>query len=175
MAYGLWLTAIMRILGIDPGTATIGYGLIDADGSHNRRITAVEHGVLHTDKETPAGERLRRIYLDVCTLIRQWKPDMLSVESLYFFKNAKTAISVSQAGGVIMLAGTQKKLAITEVTPLQVKMAITGYGNADKKQVQHMVQKLLQLDEVPRPNDAADALGAAICCALQQQKRVGAP
>ncbi len=151
----------MTILGIDPGTATIGYGLI----KKNEEMKLVEYGCIKTAKDLSTAERLKKLHSQLTTLIKKHKPDIVAVEDIFFFKNLKTAIKVSQARGVILLTAANSKIPIFECTPLQVKQAITGYGRAEKIQVQKMVKLLLDLDKIPKPDDAADALAAAICCA----------
>lgn len=149
----------MRVLGIDPGTAIVGYGIIDFEKNEYKTIT---YGCIYTDKDLELEERLLIIYEELERIIKKFKPDHMAIEELYFFKNAKTVISVGQARGVTVLAGMKAKLNPKGYTPLQVKMGITGYGKADKKQVQKMVQKILKLDEIPEPDDAADALAIAV-------------
>jgi crossover junction endodeoxyribonuclease RuvC len=149
----------MIILGIDPGTATTGYGLIKTDEKGH----CLDYGCIVTDPSETPEKRLKKIYEGVSKLIRLYKPDILSVEKIYFFKNLKTALPVSQAKGVILLAAARKNIKICEFTPLQVKIAVTGFGRAEKKQIQKMVKIMLRLKELPRPDDAADALAVAIC------------
>ena len=151
----------MRILGIDPGYAIVGYGVVDYA---KNRFSTVGYGAITTKAKTPFENRLADIYNDMLEIIDKYKPDELSIEKLYFNTNTTTAIDVSQARGVIVLAAHTKGLKINEYTPLQVKQAITGYGKADKKQMQKMVQVLLNLDSIPKPDDAADALAIALCC-----------
>lgn len=159
----------MIILGIDPGTARMGFGVISkisSSKSKNRnKIKCLDYGVIKTSPDLEDAERLKILYNQLNRLIRKYNPDFLAVESLYFFKNAKTAILVAQAKGVILLAAAKKKIPVSEFTPLEVKMTITNYGRAEKKQVQKMIKILLNLRELPSPDDAADALGIAICCA----------
>lgn len=152
----------MTILGIDPGTATTGFGVIKET---KKELFCLGYGAIITSPDFSDAERLRQLFNELNLVIRHYEPDILAVERLYFFKNSKTAMTVAQAKGVILLAGVKKGLPIVEFTPLQVKTAITGYGRADKSQVQKMVKVLLSLDKLPKPDDAADALGAAICCA----------
>ncbi len=159
----------MIILGIDPGTARLGYGVIEKIG---KKLYHLGHGVIETSRDDSDAERLKQIYNGLNKLIREHKPKILAVERLYFFKNQKTAITVAQAKGVILLTGAKKRLPIFEFTPLQVKMAITGYGRAEKLQIQKMVKVLLRLEEIPKPDDAADALGVAICCAYSLKEKV---
>ncbi len=155
----------MIILGVDPGTATMGYGVLESVGN---RYHALAFGVLETPKTIPAHERLRLLYEGLNTLIEQFQPDVLATEQLLFSTNRRTAIQVARAAGVALLTAAQHRLPWYEYTPMQVKQAVTGYGGADKKQVQQMVQRLLALPEAPRPDDAADALAVAICHAHHQ-------
>jgi len=154
----------MRILGVDPGTAITGFGVIDAEGN---RFSFVDAGVIRTPKEQPMPERLSTIYDELHELIKEFKPDVMSLELLYFARNVTTAMTVGQARGVITLCASQANLPIYEYTPMQVKQAVTGYGKADKKQIQEMVKKLLQLSAIPKPDDAADGLAIAITHAGQ--------
>ncbi len=151
----------MIVLGIDPGTATTGYGVVReiAPG----KIVPVDFGVILTFPEQSPPNRLAQIYDAVNHLIEKHNPDTVATERLFFSNNEKTALSVGRAIGVILLAIEQHKLPWTEYTPMQVKQAVTGVGSADKKQIQWMVTKLLGLKEVPKPDDAADALAIAIC------------
>lgn len=151
----------MIILGIDPGTASVGFGLIKM----NRGLELVDYGCIHTTTRLKTEERLAKIYQEVFQLIKKYKPSAVAVEDLFFFKNQKTVIKVSQARGVILLAIARSKTRLLEFTPLQVKQAVACYGRADKKQVQQMVQAILNLKKIPKPDDAADALAIAICCA----------
>ncbi len=150
----------MLVLGIDPGTATTGFGLVreHADGA----LEAVHYGVITTPARTPMAERLQQIYREMTTLIATYHPDSAAVETLFFGKNVTTAITVAQGRGVILLALAEAGLPIREYKPSEIKQAIAGYGNADKRQVQEMIRQLLELDELPRPDDAADGLGVAI-------------
>lgn len=149
----------MRIIGIDPGTGILGFGVVD---SKNGKYTLVTAGVITTPAHTPLDERLEEIFDGLTEIIRETKPDVMSIEKLFFSRNVTTAISVSHARGVAMLVGRKAKLPIAEYTPMQIKQAITGYGKADKKQIQEMVRLQLRLREVPKPDDAADALAAAL-------------
>ena len=151
----------MVILGIDPGTATTGYGLI----KKNKKLSAVIYGCIKTSADLSTGERLNKLHKELNSLIKKYKPDIVAVEDIFFFKNLKTAIKVSQARGVILLTIAKLKIPIFECTPLQVKQAVACYGRAEKIQVQKMVKTLLNLKETPKPDDAADALAVAICCA----------
>lgn len=153
----------MRVLGIDPGTALMGSGVVIAEGS---RLRAVAYGALETPAGMPVAERLRVLYRAVRDLIATHRPDVLAVEELFFGRNVTTAIHVGQARGVVLLAAAETGLAVAEYTPAQVKQAVCGYGRADKTQVQKMVKTLLNLPAPPRPDDVADALAVAICCAF---------
>ncbi|NLX10108.1 MAG: crossover junction endodeoxyribonuclease RuvC [Chloroflexi bacterium] len=150
----------MLVLGIDPGTATTGYGLVreHPDG----RLEAVAYGVITTPARRPMQDRLMQIYEEITALIVQYQPDSVAVETLFFGKNVTTAITVAQGRGVILLALAQAGIPMREYKPAEIKQAIAGYGNADKIQVQEMIRQLLDLDEIPRPDDAADGLGVAI-------------
>lgn len=150
----------MIILGIDPGTATTGYGVVQ--NIHGNSMECISYNCITTGKEKKPGDRLVLLEKELLQVLQKHKPDAVAVERLYFFKNLKSVMPVSEARGVILLAIAKKKLPVLELTPLQVKMAITGYGRADKKQVQRMVQHILNLPQVPKPDDAADALGLAI-------------
>jgi len=149
------------ILGIDPGTAIIGYGLI----KKSEELKLIKYGCIKTAKNLATAERLKKIHKQLNSLIKKYKPDIVAVEDIFFFKNLKTVITVSQARGVILLTAINFNIPIFEYTPLQIKQAITGYGRAEKIQVQKMVKLLLSLEKVPKPDDAADALATAICCA----------
>jgi len=148
------------ILGIDPGYAILGYGVIEADGP---RIRAVDYGVIETKAGQPFSERLEKLYLGMRQLINLYKPDHVAFEELFFYRNVNTALPVGAGRGVAILAAQQMGLPLYEYTPMQIKLAVTGSGHADKKQVQQMVRALLNLREVPKPDDAADALALAIC------------
>ncbi len=156
----------MRILGIDPGTGIVGFGVIDVDRGNT---TFVEAGVIRTPAHQEDSERLLTIYQDIEGVVSQYQPNIMAVEKLFFIRNITTAMSVSQARGVILLLGKQKKLQLYEYTPLQIKQAVTGYGKADKKQIQEMVKVILKLPQIPRPDDAADALATAICCSTSMR------
>jgi crossover junction endodeoxyribonuclease RuvC len=151
---------ILRILGIDPGIAIVGFGFIDKDGS---KLTPVQYGCIQTEANTDPGERLKAVYDSILELIDRYKPDAMAIEKLFFNKNVTTAFTVAQARGVLILASVQKGLPVAEYTPLQVKQATVGYGRAEKKQVQEMVRMFLNLSAVPKPDDVADALAVAIC------------
>ena len=150
----------MLTLGIDPGIATTGYGLI---AEENDRLTYVDGGIITTTPRETSSIRLRLIYSAVKKIIGKHRPEVLAIEKLYFGANTKTAMAVGQARGMSLLAAAEMKLPVSEYTPLEVKMAITGYGKADKKQMQQMVKNLLGLSFLPKPDDAADALAVAIC------------
>ena len=151
---------MIRILGIDPGYAIMGWGVIEKNGNSFKPIA---YGSLTTDKDMPMPQRLKSLYAGLMEIMAEYQPEEMSIEQLYFNDNAKTAIFVGQARGVAILAGVNSGLTIYEYTPLEIKMNITGYGRADKKQVQAMVKMILNLSEVPKPDDTADALAAAIC------------
>ena len=149
----------MRIIGIDPGTGILGFGVVDVANGKTKLVTA---GVITTPPHTPLDERLEEIFDGLTQIIAETKPDCMSVEKLFFARNVTTAMSVASARGVAMLTGRKARLPIAEYTPMQIKQSLTGYGKADKKQVQEMVRLQLGLKEIPRPDDAADALAAAI-------------
>ncbi len=151
----------MLVLGIDPGTAITGYGLVREDNGGN--LSAVEFGVIRTPSEDAMPQRLRQIYAQLQEIISLHQPDAGSVEKLFFQSNVKTAISVGQARGVTLLALAEKEIPIAEYNPMEIKQAVVGYGSADKHQVQHMIRALLNLEDIPKPDDAADALAVAIC------------
>lgn len=150
----------MVILGIDPGYAIVGYGVVRAQSG---RYQPLEHGAVVTQAGEDFNRRLEIIYDSVSAVLSHWKPDAVSIEKLYFQNNQKTAIGVAEARGVILLAAQKAGVAVFEYTPLQVKMAVTGYGQAHKPQVMEMTRRLLCLKEVPKPDDTADALAMAIC------------
>ena len=151
----------MIALGIDPGTATTGYGVVRQQPGGN--LQKIEYGVILTPAQTPMEQRLNQLFDQIEQLILLHRPDACSVEKLFFQRNVTTAIAVGQARGVILLAVGRAGIPLYEYTPLEVKQAVTGYGAADKKQVQEMTRVILNLDEIPRPDDAADALAIAIC------------
>lgn len=150
----------MIILGIDPGVAIVGYGAIEYQ---SMRIQHIRHGVIRTPAHTPLSQRLMEISDDMKELLQLFSPDAVSVEELFFSKNVTTGIAVSHARGVILLECRRAGVPIYEYTPMQVKQAVTGYGGAEKRQVMDMTQRLLELERMPRPDDAADALAMAIC------------
>lgn len=153
----------MRIIGIDPGTGRLGFGVIDIQ---KNKMSLVAAGVITTPAHTPLPERLSEIYDGLKQIIEETEPAVMSIEKLFFAQNVTTAISVSHARGVAMLAGQQAGLGIAEYTPLQIKQTLTGYGRASKKQMQEMVRLQLKLREAPKPDDCADALAAAITHSL---------
>lgn len=150
----------MKIIGIDPGTGILGFGIIEV---LNKKVTLVDGGVIKTPSTDSDAERLKTIFEELTSIIKTTKPSEMSVEKLFFAQNVTTAMTVSQARGVVLLAGIQAGLKISEYTPLQIKQALTGYGRADKKQIQEMVRVILNLKIAPKPDDCADALAAAIC------------
>ena len=164
----------MIILGIDPGVATIGFGLVRAERNRNQLL---RYGVITTPPGIPLSERLLQISNDMEELIRTFHPDEMAVEELFFNTNITTGIAVAHGRGIILLSGYQAGLQIYEYTPLQVKQAVVGYGRADKKQVMDMVRRILSLQAVPKPDDAADAVAIALCHArsatslIHQQER----
>lgn len=151
---------VLRILGIDPGYATIGYGVVDYE---NNRFKIISMGAVTTTPDIPFSKRLSLIFDDINSIIEKFKPEDLSIEKLFFNTNTTTAIDVAQARGVILLSAHKNGLNIFEYTPLQVKQSITGYGRAEKRQVMEMVKNLLALGSVPKPDDTADALALAVC------------
>jgi crossover junction endodeoxyribonuclease RuvC len=151
---------VLRVLGIDPGTAITGYGVVEGEGDN---LALVTYGAITTSSRQPLPERLQQIYRQLRALIVEWQPESAAVEELFFSKNARTALAVGHARGVALLALTEAGLPIQEYKPAEVKQAVAGYGGAPKEQIQGMVQLLLSLDEIPRPDDAADALAVAIC------------
>ncbi len=153
--------ADLRILGVDPGTATVGFGVIDKRSGDRYRYVA--SGIISTSKLLPAAERLTIIRTDLLTLLNEYQPEVVAVEAIFFFKNAKTLVPVSQARGVILEAASSIGCQTAEYTPMQVKMCVTGHGRADKKFVQQAVASLLMLDEIIKPDDASDALAIAVC------------
>lgn len=150
----------LTILGIDPGIADTGYGIITFE---NNKIIPIDYGSITTDKKINLAKRLEKLETDLKKIIKKYQPDIIGIEQLFFCNNAKTIISVGQARGVIMLTAAKNNLPIKEFTPLQVKQGVTGYGKADKKQIQQMIKIILGLKEIPKPDDAADALAIAIC------------
>lgn len=153
----------MRVIGIDPGTGILGFGVVDIVAGKSKMVTA---GVVTTPAHTPLDIRLEDIFDSLTEIIAETKPEIMSIEKLFFARNVTTAMSVSHARGVAMLAGRKARLEIAEYTPMQIKQTLTGYGKADKKQVQEMVRIQLGLKDVPKPDDCADALAAAITHAM---------
>jgi crossover junction endodeoxyribonuclease RuvC len=166
----------MRVLGIDPGIAIVGFGVLDQQGN---RLKPIEYGSIQTEAKFTTATRLKQIY-DACTLLfKKHQPQVVAMEKLFFNRNVTTAFTVGQARGVMMLAAEEAGIPVTEYTPLQVKMAVVGYGQAEKRQVQEMVKVLLGLSQIPKPDDVADALAIAICQAhsaitLHKQSKWGA-
>ncbi len=150
----------MRILGIDPGYAIIGVGVVDYTGN---KFKTVAYDAITTEAGVPTPLRLQKIFTELNAYIDKYKPDAVAVEELFFNSNQKTAIHVAQARGVIIVSAVNKGINLYEYTPLQIKQAVTGYGRADKKQIQQMVKMMLNLNAVPKPDDVADALAVAIC------------
>ena len=156
----------MRILGIDPGTGICGFGVIETKGNVRASAKAIDFGVISTPPRTPLPDRLEDIYNSLHEIIKQNKPDVVSIEKLFFSKNITTGISVAEARGICILVAKQNHLPIFEYTPNEIKKTMTGYGGADKHQMQETVKLHLNLEQVPKPDDAADALAAAITHSL---------
>jgi len=152
---------VFRVLGLDPGTAITGYGIVEETPEGELRL--VDYGAITTAADTPLPQRLRHIYEELEKLIAVQQPAAVAVEELFFSRNVRTALAVGQARGIALLAAARADLPVYEYTPLQVKQAVAGHGRADKQQVQQMVRMLLDLEEIPRPDDAADAIAVAIC------------
>lgn len=165
----------MRIIGIDPGYAIMGWGVVELEGN---RFRVIAYDSILTDKKLPMSKRLAELYNGLSEVIEKYRPEEASVEELYFNDNAKTAIMVGEARGVALLACENGGLRISEYTPLEIKQALVGYGRAEKTQVQQMVKTILNLEAVPKPDDTADALAAAIChghtagCSAKRQLRI---
>jgi len=159
----------MIILGIDPGIAIVGWGVIEYT---NNRFRTIAYGAITTDAGIDVEVRLKHVYDELCEIIDYYHPDQMAVEELFFTNNITTGIPVAEARGVILLAGIQKQLEIAEYTPMQVKSAISGYGKAEKKQVMTMVAQILRLKNVPKPDDTADALAIAVCHAHSAGSRL---
>jgi len=153
------------IVGFDPGLADTGFGVIAVNGS---KLTCLDYGSLQTPAKTDLPSRLANLYRQAEILLDKYKPDLVGIEQLFFCRNVTTAFQVGQARGVVMLAIGQRQLPCLEFTPLQIKQAVAGYGQADKRQVQKMVKLMLNLKEIPKPDDAADGLAAALCAAQSQ-------
>jgi len=162
----------IRIMGIDPGVATLGWGVIDVRFAPRMKLTVCEYGVITTPKEMAHPKRLVELKTDVSQILTEFSPDLVTVERLFFCRNQKTAIAVGEARGVVMLALGEVDVEMSEYTPLQVKSAVCGSGKASKREVQDVVQSLLALKERPRPDDAADALALAICAAQERYFQV---
>jgi crossover junction endodeoxyribonuclease RuvC len=148
----------MIILGIDPGTASTGYGVI----KKSKTLECLGYNVIHTSPKMNPGDRLKIINNELSKIIKEYKPDILAIENIYFFRNLKTAMPVSQAKGVVLLTAAKKNLPVWEFSPPQIKLAVTGNGRADKKEVQRKIKEILKLKEIPKPDDAADALAVAV-------------
>ncbi len=162
----------MLVIGIDPGTASTGYGLVRL--LSNSQLDLVDYGMISTAAGQPLPARLLDLYSSLMDVLKNYKPDSAAVETLFFQRNVKTALMVGQARGVAMLALAVADLSVDEYTPSEVKLAVSGYGNADKQQMQSMVKTLLAMDHLPKPDDAADALAVAIChCHSHKIKRLG--
>ena len=163
----------MIILGVDPGSAITGYAIIKKQRESKNCLAVIDFGCIITEPSLSAGERLKKIHKEITKLIKKYRPNLMSVESLYFFKNLKTVMPVSQTRGVILLAAAQEKIPVCDITPLQVKMSIVGYGRAEKKQVQEMLKKQFDLDHLDlkknyrKKDDAFDALGLAVCASIK--------
>ncbi|MCO4781786.1 MAG: crossover junction endodeoxyribonuclease RuvC [Candidatus Cloacimonetes bacterium] len=157
----------MIVLGIDPGLATIGYGVIEI--FKNGKMRCISYGCIKTEAYHTLSTRLRIIYEDMKEIIEKYSPEVVSIEKIFFNKNVTTGIAVSHARGVILLAIEQRDIPITEFTPLQLKSKLVGHGHAEKNQVQYMVKNILSLEETPKPDDAADGLALAICYAYTQK------
>ena len=160
----------MNILGIDPGLETTGYGVIQNLGDRDQS-QYVECGVLTTKAGQPTSKRLKILFQELQALVDEFKPSVLSIERVFFSKNVKSAMKVSEARGVVLLVAGLAEIPVHEHTPLQIKRIVTGYGKAEKRQVQEMIKRRLDLDEIPRPDDAADAVGIALCYILDQFSR----
>lgn len=165
----MWYTAVMRILGIDPGVGTVGFGVVDSDRGKDAYVAC---GVITTPPNTPLSPRLDMIYNDLNELIVTFSPEAIAVEELFFSKNITTGIAVAHGRGVILLSAYRSGVPVFEYTPMQVKQAVAGYGGAKKNQVIYMVQRLLNMKTPPRPDDAADALALAICHARSAASRL---
>ena len=150
----------MRILGIDPGYAIMGWGVLDMTGNH---FSVVDYGSITTDAGTEMPLRLQHLYSELSAIIARYQPEEAAIEELFFNTNITTGISVAHGRGILLLACRQKSIPVYEYTPLQVKQSVVGYGRAEKKQVMEMVRRMLHLNEVPKPDDAADALAIALC------------
>ena len=157
----------MIILGIDPGFARVGWGVLEVQNSEFR---IQNYGCVETSKNTDSQDRLVSVYKEVCALIKKYKPDVLAIEELFFTNNAKTAFKVGEARGVIILAGALQKIPVFSYTPLQVKIAVTGYGSAEKSQVGRMIKAILKLKDMPKLDDTTDAIAVALTHAFTNKK-----
>lgn len=166
----------MRVLGIDVGFAINGWSILDKDPKYNNGMHLIDYGAVLTDAGTPFELRLRQIFDDLNKIIKEYKPDDIAIETIFYFKNQKTVINVSQVRGVILLVAQLNSLNIYDYTPLQVKTSVTGYGRADKTQIQKMVKMIFGLKEIPKPDDIADAIAISYChinsIKLNQAKKV---
>lgn len=160
----------MIILGIDPGYAIVGWGVIEYNAN---KFSVIDYGAVTTEAKTPFNDRLKQVYDGIDTIMKRYSPQTLAIEKLFYNTNAKTVIDVAQARGVINLAAVQNKIPIFEYTPLQVKQSVVGYGRAEKKQVQEMTRVILKLEKIPKPDDTADALAMAICHAHASGSMLG--
>lgn len=158
----------MLIMGIDPGVATIGYAVIFCE---KNKITVIDCGCLKTSPQNDFGQRLIQIHKGIKALIKKHQPDWVAVETLFFAKNVKTAMRVSESRGAVILAAAESRIQVLEYTPLQVKQALTGYGRASKEQIQMMVKNILKLKKIPKPDDMADALAIAITCSQTHENK----
>lgn len=160
----------MKILGIDPGTARTGYGLVRTVG---QKVSLLDYGCIETSPDRTVSQRLVRTYREVKKIIRREKPHYVIIEKLFFFRNTKTVMTVSQSRGVVLLACEENRVPIFEYTPLEIKQTLSGYGRANKREIQKRVKEILRLKELPRPDDAADALAAALCYYLKKNHLKG--
>ena len=160
----------MIILGIDPGYAIVGWGVIEYNAN---KFSVLDYGAVTTEAKTPFNDRLKMVYDGIDTIMKRYSPQALAIEKLFYNTNAKTVIDVAQARGVINLAAVQNNIPIFEYTPLQVKQSVVGYGRAEKKQVQEMTRVILKLEKIPKPDDTADALAMAICHAHASGSMLG--
>jgi len=165
----------MRVLGIDPGFARVGWAALEVQSSTHRLRSGREfkvqsYGCIETSKNIDSQDRLVAVYKEVCALIKKYKPDVLAIEELFFTNNAKTAFKVGEARGVIILAGAMQKIPVFSYTPLQVKIAVTGYGNADKGQVGKMIKAILKLKGIPKLDDVSDAIAVALTHAFTKKQ-----
>jgi crossover junction endodeoxyribonuclease RuvC len=151
-----------RIIGVDPGLASTGWGVVDFSGN---RLRYIAHGCIETKADRPRSERLFFIYQAFAQVLKTWRPAESAIETLYFARNVSSAMAVAEARGVLCMALTQQGLPVMEITPNAIKQAVVGHGAADKKQIQEMIRVILGLESIPKPDHAADALGAAVCCA----------